>query len=201
VRLRSVPGAVLPAALAFAASASASTPRLAIRSAAPWGVSVGLPVRWRVVVVPKRVTPSFLARAGRRHPPLSATLPAAVRLGVKLVAYEPPPPGAFAPNLNVIVDPFPEGTTLRAWMFQGASAGYVHVGTTTAVRVRGVRGLRYVSTKAVRSGTLPLLTVEYAFARGGRVYLFTFTAPAAKAAAYRPLFDRAARSIRFGHAA
>jgi hypothetical protein len=70
-------------------------------------------------------------------------------------------------------------------------------GTTRSVTIGGAAGIHYVSTKALTSGSLPLLTDEYAFARGGRVYLFTFTAPAAAAAAYRPIFERAAATIRF----
>ena len=87
--------------------------------------------------------------------------------------------------------------TLREWLFQGASAAFKHVGTTTSVRIGGIQGVRYVSTKAVTSGTEPLLTEEFAVVRGGHVYLFTYTALAKNAGSYRPIFEHSAASIRF----
>jgi hypothetical protein len=189
--------AVLALSAAAVPAAAAGTPQYATRSAGPWGASVSLPSAWHVVVIPVTVTPAFLARAERENPAFRGTLPGAIQVGVKLFAYEPPAAGRFASNLNLIVEALPPGVSLRAWLFQGASAAFKHVGTTTTVRIGGLTAVRYVSTKAVTSGAQALLTEEFAFARGNRVYLFTFTSPASAAAVYRPIFERSAASIRF----
>ena len=187
--------AVLAAVLA--SSAVASTPAYVSRNAGPWGASMQLPSDWKVVVVPVNVTPAFIARTERANPLVKQALPSAIQIGVKLFAYEPPQAGRFAANLNLIVEAYPAGMTLRDWLFQGASAAFKHVGTTTSITIGGLKGLRYVSTKAVTSGSLALLTEEFAVVRSGRVYLFTYTAPAKDAGAYRPIFEHSAASIRF----
>jgi hypothetical protein len=185
------------AALVGASAAAAAAPRYATRSAGPWGASVSLPSQWHVIVVPVTVTPAFLARAERENPAFRQALPGAVQAGVKMFAYEPLKPGRFATNLNLIVEALPTGMSLRSWLFQGASAAFKHVGTTTGVTIGGVKGIRYVSTRAVTSGSQALLTEEFAFARGNRVYLFTYTSPASAARTYRPVFERSAATIRF----
>jgi hypothetical protein len=188
--------AALVVSAAVATTATAGGPAYVSRSAGPWGAAVQLPATWKVVVVPTVVTRAFLARTERENPIVQKTLPGAVQIGVKMFAYEPLR-GRFAANLNMIVETYPPGMTLREWLFQGASAAFRHVGTTTSVRIGGIQGVRYVSTKAVTSGTLPLLTEEFAVVRGGHVYLFTYTALAKNAASYRPVFEHSAASIRF----
>jgi hypothetical protein len=118
--------------------------------------------------------------------------------GVKYLFRAPETIGSFHANVNLVVDPLPAGETLRQWLFSGASAAFQYAGTTKPVTIHGVSGLHYLSTRALRAGTKPLLTDEYAFARGRQVYLITYTALASTRSRYQPIFDASASSIRFG---
>jgi hypothetical protein len=117
--------------------------------------------------------------------------------GVKYLYRAPEATSGFHPNLNLVVSPIPAGVTLRQWLFSGASAAFQYAGKTTAVSINGVAGLHYVSTKATRFGTKPLLTDEYAFVRKGQVFLLTYSALASTRARYEPVFSASAETIRF----
>ena len=104
----------------------------------------------------------------------------------------------FRPNLTLVVLPLPHGMTLSRLMHVGAGSAVLRTGRVTRVTVGGLPGLHFSSTKATKFGTVPLLTDEYAVARQGRVFLFTYTAPASMRTLFGPVFRRSARSIRFG---
>jgi hypothetical protein len=150
------------------------SPALTPREIPGYGIEVGLPAGW----------------LGAR-PPASAAA-----VGIKYIYRAPDVTSGFAANLNVIVAPLPAGMTLREWFFSGGSSAYQYVGTTTAATIGGARGLHYKSTKAAKYGSIPLLTDEYAVARDGHVFLFTYTALASDRAQYQRVFTDCAKSIR-----
>ncbi len=115
---------------------------------------------------------------------------------IRFLALAPAQDG-FRANLNVIVEPRPPGQSLRQVIFSGASAAFQYAGTVRSVTVDGVSGLEYRSTKAVKTGTRPLLTEAWAFVHGDEIYQFTFTALASSAGQFDPLFTTSARTIRF----
>jgi hypothetical protein len=104
----------------------------------------------------------------------------------------------FRPNLTLVVLSLPHGMTLSGLLHAGAGAALLRTGTLTPVTVGGSPGLHFSSTKATKYGTVALLTDEYAVARKGRVFLFTYTAPASMRSLFGPVFRRSAASIRFG---
>ncbi len=129
----------------------------------------------------------------------SSERPPAQYAKVGLVRFfrDPAAVAGFRANLNVIVSPLAPARSLRDWLFSGASASLPYVGKTAAVTVGGVHGLHYESTKAQKVGDVPLLTDQYAFVRGDRVYLFTYTSLASSESTFAPLFAASAKSIHF----
>jgi hypothetical protein len=125
-------------------------------------------------------------------PPASASA-----YGVRYLFRAPEVIGSFSANVNLVVMPLPAGLTLRQWLFSGASAAFQYAGTTTPATIGGLPGLHYLSTRALRFGTKPLLTDEYAVVRRQQVYLITYTALASSRARYLPIFAASASSIRF----
>jgi hypothetical protein len=150
-------------------------PGLTVRTVPGYATSIAVPSSW----------------VGGAPPAATAVL------GVKYVYRDPVAISGFRANLNVVVTPLPRGYTLRQWFFGGASAAYQYVGTTTNETIGGVPGLHYVSTKATRYLSQPLLTDEYAVVRNGNVFLFTYTALASTRSRYEKLFGESASSIRF----
>lgn len=189
------------AALGAAGSAPAAGVALARHDVSGLPVSVALPVSWQSVSVPAALTPTTLARLVATDPAAAALAnPYLARAGVRFLGNEPVHTGRFTANVNLRVEPLPRTLTLRAWLFSGASALMQLVGRTTAFSSGGTSGLHYRSTKAQKYGTVPLLTDIYAFAYGGRVFVFTYTSLASDAARYASTFAASGRSIRFGGA-
>ncbi|HZE04364.1 MAG TPA: hypothetical protein VE127_04010 [Solirubrobacteraceae bacterium] len=116
---------------------------------------------------------------------------------MRLISYDPVAHAGFHVNLNVIVAPLPRGMTLRQWMFAGASSALQYAVKLRRVRVGSVTGVHFASTRVQKLGVIPLLTDEYAFARRGHVFLFTYTALASQRAACLPVFTASAKTIRF----
>jgi hypothetical protein len=109
----------------------------------------------------------------------------------------PTPSSGFYSNMNLIVAPASSGETVREWLLGKAAATYLRLGNLRPVTIHGVPGLEYESTKLERNHGKPLLTLEYAFIRGDRGYLFTYTAPVGSRAQLEPLFRSSAATIRF----
>ncbi len=109
-------------------------------------------------------------------------------------------PAAFAgfhTNLNLLIGQLGAGETLRQWVLGADTARYLRLGKLQSVTVHGVPGLRYESTRLVTIPGHKLLTLEYAFARGARVYLFTYSALAGEKQTFEPTFDASAATIQF----
>jgi hypothetical protein len=158
------------------ASPHATQPPALVRLAVPgYGVTVAVPSSWSSEPPPARYAKVGLVRFFRARTAAAG----------------------FRPNLNLIVLPLAPAHSLREWLFSGASASLPYVGKTTPVTFSGVHGLHYESTKEQKAGDIPLLTDQYAFVRGSRVYLFTYSSPASSLAAFAPLFAASARTIRF----
>jgi hypothetical protein len=191
--------AALAGAAAFASSGTAAVPLGPSHEVPGYGLTVSLPVGWRAVDLPPSLTPAQLAGLRRRNPALAPFLssPSLMSIGIRLIGYEPPR-GSFTVNLNVIVQPLPSGESLRAWMFSGSSSALQYVVKLTSVTAGSVRGLHFASTRVQKIGSTRLLTDDYAFAWGGHVFLFTYTARASDAKRYLPIFTASGRSIRFG---
>ena len=141
------------------------------------GVSVVLPIGWKV-----------------------KTIPLGVNSAVKFLALAPKGIG-FNANLNLVVAPLPAGASLRGALFSGASAAYKYVGTARSVTINGVPGLEYRSTKAVEVGGEALLTNAWGFIVNGQLFDFTYTALASDSAEYDPIFSASAKTIVFSASA
>jgi hypothetical protein len=119
--------------------------------------------------------------------------------GARLVYVfrSPTAPAGFRPNLNLIVGPIPRGETLRRWLLGAQAAQYLAIGRARRLTIGGKPAVGYVSTKLEHVAGRFLLTDEYAFARNGKAYLFTYTSLAIDRARYEGTFDSSARTIRF----
>ena len=117
--------------------------------------------------------------------------------GVAYAVADPKATGGFHANLNLLVNPVPAGTTIRKWLLGDSAAKYLAIGTLRTVTIHGVTGLEYASSRLEASGGVPLYTLEFAFNHDGKVYLFTYTAPASAKGAFEPVFEASAATIAF----
>lgn len=174
-RLQAALGVAVAAATLAGSARSAGIPQVTVETIPKVGITLQVPSAWT-----------------------GETAPAAYRsLGVVYVFLSNQTSSGFRANLNLIVSPLQPRETLHQWLFQGASSSLEHLGTTTTVTIGGQAGIHYESTRAEKAGSLPLLTDEYAFARNGKVYLFTYTSLARDRATYDPVFAVSAETIRF----
>jgi hypothetical protein len=155
--------------LAGAGVAAATAPGLTQQSIPKYGISVQVPVGW-------------VGRPGDSQ--------------AAYYAISTSPHNGFSANLNLIVDSLRPGQTLRQWMV-GASPKALRVGTLRQVTIGGLPALEYESTKLIAIYGRQLLTLEYAFARSGRVYLFTYTSLAGDRARFEGVMKASAKTIRF----
>jgi hypothetical protein len=106
--------------------------------------------------------------------------------------------GGYLANLTVIVATVPRRVTLREWLLGSQGARFLSLGTLEPIRVDGVPGLAYTSSKLDSFRGSPVLTSEYGFLRGARGYLFTYTSLlTGKSVAPQMLFRASAATIRF----
>ncbi|HEX4519452.1 MAG TPA: hypothetical protein VH063_07705 [Gaiellaceae bacterium] len=103
----------------------------------------------------------------------------------------------FTANINLLVGKLQPGETLRQWVLGGSGAIYLSRGKLTSAHLDGTPALVYESTRLVAILGHQLLTLEYAAARGSRVYLFTYTALALDRAKYEQTFKASAATIQF----
>ncbi|HUK45741.1 MAG TPA: hypothetical protein VLV28_10635 [Gaiellaceae bacterium] len=164
--------AAVPPAAAFAGK-----PALRELSLDTYGITLRVPASW-IAIPPSSVKTTKFAYA----------------------VAAPTPTSGFYSNLNLIVAPVAKGETVREWLLGSSAVQYLAVGTLKQVTINGTPGLEYQTTKLEKSGGHPLLTLEYAFLRGARGYLFTYSATASSRAAVTPLFQASAATIRFAAA-
>ena len=91
----------------------------------------------------------------------------------------------------------PAGTPIRTWLLGDSAAKYLAIGTLKTVKINGVAGLEYESSKLEKAGGKRLYTLEFAFNHKGRAYLFTYTATAVAQGQFEPTFRASAATIRF----
>jgi hypothetical protein len=116
------------------------------------------------------------------------------------VAYavaDPLATAGFHSNLNLLVTDVPAGTPIRKWLLGDSGPKYLAIGTLKTVRINGVTALEYESSRLEKAGGKRLYTLEFAFNRNGRAYLFTYTAPATGRGHFEPVFRASAATIRF----
>jgi hypothetical protein len=120
---------------------------------------------------------------------------------VRLAVLAPAGPGAFRPNVNVVVEGVAAGTALDAYVartldglasqmpgFRVVEAGPAALGG------RGAYRLVYEHAAAER----PLRALVYVVVEGGRAFVLTATAPLGAFDRYLPAFERVCQSLRTG---
>jgi hypothetical protein len=104
----------------------------------------------------------------------------------------------FRANLNLIAQKAGPGVTLRSWLLADGGPRYLKLGKLAPVTINGVDGIRYESTKLIVIAGEPLLTLQYAFSRNGRLFLFTYTALASDRGRIMGTLEASAHTIQFG---
>lgn len=189
-------------AAVLAPLADAATIRRAVPSA---GMSIALPASWRTVDA--RTATSNAAKAlAKENPELAAMLTQLSSPGsiVKLFAFDPAGAATFATNVNVVVAPIPAGITIDQYL-EAARAeistlpGRVGAASTRLERVPAGRVVRsHVRIAILRGGTRIVSDItQWAFLRSGKSVVVSFTTTPGKRVRYLPVFNAAARSIRF----
>jgi hypothetical protein len=194
------------ATLAVTAAPAAPAAKPLTRHVVPGvGVSLAVPGSWIAVDHREVLTKEVIERLSRDNPELASLFSALKSGGVKFVAADPKVRGGFATNVNVVVASAPPGMT---------QAGYRRALVTQIGAIPSVKGpvasaavtlptgpavrLRYNLQLMVQRRRLVTETLQYAFLRGGRSIVVTYTTTPESGAAYAPTFSRSARSIRLG---
>lgn len=187
---------LLPAA---GASASPQAGWRQLRSAA--GFTVSAPASW---VDFSRATPTILARA-RTDPKLQAYVDLVKRTkAVKLVAVDLTPArlaAGFATNLNVVQLPTIGDARLQADATTaqlrglGILVGNVHT-TRETLPAGPTSKLEYRAHYT--TGGQVVSTTQFFLVHGGKAVVLTYTTLPSLETAYRAVFERSARSFRFG---
>ena len=105
----------------------------------------------------------------------------------------------FTANINLLIGKLGPNETLHHWLVGTSEAKYLQYGTLGSLTIHGVPAIKYESSTLESIAGHNLLSIEYAFSRGSRVYLFTYTALAIDKAKYESTFDASAATIRFAH--
>jgi hypothetical protein len=100
-------------------------------------------------------------------------------------------------NLNVIVQDLAEGQSVRAWLLGSDPSKLEQIGTVEEVKIGGEPALRFTTSKLTKAAGKDVYNDEYAFDRGGRVVLFTYTALASEKGRFEDAFATSAQSIAF----
>jgi hypothetical protein len=169
------------------------------------GLSFSVPDSWRTVDA--RVA---AGQAGRKlrdeNPQLASLLDTIARPNspVKLLAFDPKPIERFSRNVNVVVTEVPASVTFDDYRQATASElaglpGLIGKPALTVAKLPAGRALRTrLRAGVVVDGKTNVAEInQVAFLRGTRSIVVTFTTTASNAAAFRPLVNRGARSIRF----
>ncbi len=163
-------GSLLLSAAAFAAG-----PALMPENIEQYGVVLDVPNGWAPGTVPASTAPTHLGAIFR----------------------SPVTHDGFSANINLLIGKLGPNETLQHWLVGSAEAKYLQYGTLGPLTIHGVPSLKYESSTIETIPGHNLLTIEYAFGRGRRVYLFTYTALASDKAKYESTFKASAATIRF----
>jgi hypothetical protein len=196
---------VLVLAILVASSSAAVAAERLKRHAVGDGVSIGVPTSWVTLSGRQLRTRSLLDRLAQENPRLEPFVRAFVQSGssVKLVALDPDVRGGFATNVNVVSVPVSGSVTFDQYrtvllsevraVTRGANVA------SSVVQIGGERGLRlsyrFRLTAAGKAYTVQ--TLQYAFLRGGKSVVITYTTLPRYAGAYAAAFRTSAQSIRF----
>jgi hypothetical protein len=196
---------VLSVVATVVATPVSAAPTLERHAIAGERASFGVPAAWVAIDGRELVSGGILDQLARENPRLAPFVRSFAQAGapLKFVALDPRVRGRFATNVNVVAVPVPTATTfdvyrqallqeLRAVTRGGKVAqSVVRVGGNQAVRV----SYRFRLTAAGRTFTAQ--TLQYAFLRGGKSLVFTYTTLPRLAATYAKTFAASASSIRF----
>lgn len=165
------------------------------------GVSLEVPASW--ISVGSSLPRSVLDQLARENPKLAPSIAQLSQPNspMKFLALDPAVRKGFATNVNVVVTPVRSGMSFS--LYRAALLAELRSVVTTpiaerAVTVNGARAVRVSYRLRLSLGRKRTVqTLQYAFLRGRRSVVVTYTTLPAFAAAYQRTFARSARSIRF----
>jgi hypothetical protein len=202
VRLRV--GLVLLTALAVLATPAPAAEQLE-RHKITADVSFGIPNAWLAVDGRTLLSQANLNKLARQNPDLAPFINMLAQAGpvLKFVAFDPVVRQGFATNVNVVSAPFPGAATFAAFrqamLAQLRSLKPSGGIDDSVVRIDGQRAVRVTFRFKLRAGarTFTVQTLQYAFLRGGKSVVFTYTTTPRDAGRYAGPFQASAASIRF----
>lgn len=193
---------VVGAAAVALVAAAAAADRFERHAVPGQRMSLAVPAPW--VTVDASLPPATIERLQRQNPKLAPYLAQLTgpNSAAKFLALDPAVQGGFATNLNVVVAPIPSVTFDQ---YRAAIASEIQrlLGATNVdqrvVTIDGVRGVRLSYPFRITVGrTYTVATLQYAFPRGGKSIVVTYTTLPRLKARYAAAFARSATSIRFG---
>jgi hypothetical protein len=190
-------GALVALALVVSAPAATPFPRHTVKGE---GVSLAVPASW--IAIESGIPKSIVDRLSQQNPRLAPYLDQLARPGspMKFLALDPAIQSGFATNANVVVGPVPAGTTFdlyRAGVLAGLQALKPGKVSQRVVTIGGRKALRTGYRFRVTLGrTRTAQTLQYAFLRGTRSIVVTYTTLPALQSRYAATFARSAASIR-----
>jgi hypothetical protein len=169
-------------------------------------LSFAVPKSW-VTVDAREVASAAGNELRRENPELASILDAMARPGspVRLLAFDPATLGGFLTNVNVVVTRVPRGLDLAEYQRLSTAElrrlpGLVGSPSVRVVTLRAGRAVRtHVRAAVVVHGRRVVADInQFAFLRGGRSIVITFTSGVAAARKTAPTIARTAASIRLG---
>ena len=187
------------------AVASAAVDALHTYSIPGYGISVGLPSTWKSVNYRQILKPGVLQALARDNPDLAGSFAAMAQPNspIKFFAYDPQVANGFATNVNLVVVPIRVRLSFseysRRLVSELRSVSSVSGLHSANVRLPAGQATRvsYRLNVTVQSRQITVLTLQYAFFRGGRSVVFTYTTLPASSRFYNGVFATSAQSIRF----
>jgi hypothetical protein len=195
----------LSVAAAAAPLATAATP-LQRHTVPGVGVELAVPRSWVAVDYREVLTQGVIEQLSRENPKLAFLFRALRQGSIKFVAADPVVRAGFQTNVNVVVGTVPVGLTEATYrqelVRQLGSLPSVKGGVTANPVALPAAGpglrLRYSLQLVVQGRRIVTRTLQYAFLRGNRSIVVTYTTTPASAAVYASTFTRSANSIRLG---
>jgi hypothetical protein len=192
------------AAAAAPLAAGAGAPPLTRHTVPGVGVTLSVPSSWVAVDYREVLTQGVIDRLSRENPRLAFLFRALRQGGIKFVAADPIVRGGFQTNVNVVVGSVPAGltpATYRQALVTQLGAlpsvkGHVAVNSVTLPAAGPGLRLNYRLRLVVQGRPIVTKTLQYAFLRGNRSIVVTYTTTPASEGAYTSTFSRSANSIR-----
>jgi hypothetical protein len=188
-------------ALASPASAAEQAKRYPVTGE---GVTVAVPNSWVTVTGAQLNDAAVLDEIARENPRLASFLRsfAAAGGGMRLVALDPAVKNGFATNLNVVSAPAPGSVAFEQYrraliaQLRAIVSGKI---SDSVVRIGGQQAIRLSYRLSLTTGgkRLTVQTLQYAFLKGRRSLVFTYTTLPRFAGSYAQTFKASAASIRF----